>query len=91
MMDESQNEHDDMAHVADAPRPSGGSRLRRLMRRLPMPLLVIAGGIFVFSLLMASKPETKPNDRKERVWSVAARSLTSRLARNSPKTLMDGS
>ena len=48
-------------------------RLRRL--RLPVPLLVITGGILVFSLLLATKPETKPRDKKERVWSVAARTV----------------
>ena len=75
MTDESQNEHDETAYDADASARSEAGRLRRLMRRMPMPLLVIAGGILVFSLLMASKPETKPNDRKERVWSVAARTV----------------
>lgn len=51
-------------------------RGRGFWRRMPLPLLVIAAGIFVFSLLMASKPETKPSDRKERVWSVAARTVS---------------
>ena len=75
MIDESQSEHDETAYDADASARSEAGRLRRLMRRMPMPLLVIAGGVLVFSLLMASKPETKPNDRKERVWSVAARTV----------------
>lgn len=50
-------------------------RARRLLRRLPMPVLVLAIGVLVFSLLLASKPETKPRDNKERVWSVAARTV----------------
>lgn len=51
-------------------------RLRRLMARLPMPVLVLMAGVLVFSLLLASKPETKVRDRKERVWSVAARTVS---------------
>ncbi len=51
-------------------------RARGLLRRLPMPVLVLAIGVLVFSLLLASKPETKPRDNKERVWSVAARTVS---------------
>ncbi len=40
---------------------------------LPIPLLVLAMGFFGFSLLVSSKPETKPVESKEIVWSVTAR------------------
>ena len=46
---------------------------RRL--NLPAPFLVIAGGAFVFVLLVSTRPETKPSTNDERVWSVVARSV----------------
>ncbi|HCD16658.1 MAG TPA: hypothetical protein DEQ83_03350, partial [Rhodobiaceae bacterium] len=44
-----------------------------LHTRLPAPVLVIAAGIFVFVLLVSTRPETKPSTNDERVWSVVAR------------------
>lgn len=46
---------------------------RRL--NLPAPFLVIAAGVFVFVLLVSTRPETKPSTNDERVWSVVARSV----------------
>ncbi len=42
---------------------------------LPIPLLVLAMGFFGFSLLLSSKPQTKPVESKEVVWSVTARQV----------------
>lgn len=49
---------------------------RHRWARLPLPLLVLAAGVFVFSLLVSTKPETKPVENRERVWSVAARTVS---------------
>ena len=46
------------------------------LRRLPVPFLAIAAGVFVFVLLVSTRPETKPSTNDERVWSVVARSVT---------------
>ena len=46
------------------------------LRRLPAPFLAIAVGVFVFVLLVSTRPETKPSTNDERVWSVVARSVT---------------
>ena len=46
---------------------------RRL--NLPAPFLVIVAGVFVFVLLVSTRPETKPSTNDERVWSVVARSV----------------
>ena len=66
-----------MSWLADYRRktsPSGGPvRLRgRLLARLPLPLLVLSFGFFCFALLVSTKPQTKPVENRERVWSVAA-------------------
>ena len=37
-----------------------------------MPLFVLAVAFFGFSLLVSTKPQTKPAENRERVWSVAA-------------------
>lgn len=54
--------------------PSGGPlRLRGgLLARLPLPLLVLSFGFFCFALLVSTKPQTKPVENRELVWSVAA-------------------
>lgn len=42
---------------------------------LPIPFLVLGMGFFGFALLVSTKPETKPVDAQEVVWSVAARTV----------------
>ncbi len=49
-------------------RPSGGGRVRKLL----LPVLVLAGGFIGFSMLVATKPQTKPAENRERAWSVSA-------------------
>ena len=46
------------------------------LQRLPAPFLAIAVGVFVFVLLVSTRPETKPSTNDERVWSVVAQSVT---------------
>ena len=48
--------------------PAGAMRLSKLA----MPVLVLLAGFFVFSMLVATKPETKPAENREIIWSVAA-------------------
>ena len=50
-----------------APRNADGQRWR-----LPVPVLVVAIGMFSFVLLVSTRPETKPSTNEERVWSVVA-------------------
>lgn len=50
-------------------RPSGGRRLVKML----LPLLVLGAGFIGFSMLVATKPQTKPAENRERVWSVAAK------------------
>ena len=52
-------------------RPASGGRLRKIA----MPLLVLMGGFFGFSMLVATKPETKPAENREIIWSVAAQKV----------------
>jgi RND family efflux transporter MFP subunit len=52
-------------------RPALGGRLRKIA----MPLLVLMGGFFGFSMLVATKPQTKPAENSEIVWSVAAQKV----------------
>ena len=59
----------------DGPREGGGGRLRALLRRLPLPLIVLTLGICVFMLLVATRPETKPVENRERVWNVAGKAV----------------
>ncbi|MDA8712329.1 efflux RND transporter periplasmic adaptor subunit [Alphaproteobacteria bacterium] len=40
-----------------------------------MPLLVLMGGFFGFSVLVATKPQTKPAENREITWSVAAQKV----------------
>lgn len=40
-----------------------------------MPLLVLMGGFFGFSMLVATKPQTKPAENREITWSVAAQKV----------------
>ena len=40
-----------------------------------MPVLYCWQVFFIFSLLVATKPETKPAENKEIVWSVAAQKV----------------
>lgn len=42
------------------------------LARLPLPLLVLSFGFFCFALLVSTRPQTKPVENSERVWSVAA-------------------
>ena len=60
-----------MRAQADKLRPSGGMRLSKLA----MPVLVLLAGFFVFSMLVATKPETKPAENREIIWSVAAQKV----------------
>ena len=59
----------------DGPREGGGGRLRALLRRLPLPLIVLTLGVCVFMLLVATRPETKPVENRERVWNVAGKAV----------------
>ena len=52
-------------------RPSEGMRLSKLA----MPVLVLLAGFFIFSMLVATKPETKPAENREIIWSVAAQKV----------------
>ena len=45
------------------------------LAKLVTPILVLVAGFFGFSLLVATKPETKPAENKEIVWSVAAQKV----------------
>ena len=60
-----------MRAQADKLRPSGGLRLSKLA----MPVLVLLAGFFIFSMLVATKPETKPAENREIIWSVAAQKV----------------
>ena len=60
-----------MRAQADKLRPSGGMRLSKLA----MPVLVLLAGFFIFSMLVATKPETKPAENREIIWSVAAQKV----------------
>ncbi len=61
-----------MREQAHKLRPAwGGGRFRKLV----VPLLVLMGGFFGFSMLVATKPQTKPAENIERVWSVAAQTV----------------
>ena len=57
-------------HAVPAAHSKQPGVLRRLVRRLPLPILVLMVGFFAYSFLVASKPETKPEERLERVWVV---------------------
>ena len=59
----------------DSPPEGGGGRLRALLRRLPLPLIVLTLGVCVFMLLVATRPETKPVENRERVWNVAGKAV----------------
>lgn len=59
----------------DGPREGGGGRMRALLRRLPLPLIVLSLGVCVFMLLVATRPETKPVENRERVWNVAGKAV----------------
>lgn len=66
----------EMQNQADKTSPeSADGVIRRLWRRLPLPLFVLVGGLSVFSLLVASKPATKPVENRETVWSVAGKAV----------------
>jgi membrane fusion protein, multidrug efflux system len=52
-------------------RPPGGHRLRKIA----VPVLVLMAGFFGFSMLVATKPQTKPAENRETVWSVAAQKV----------------
>lgn len=56
--------------------PQAGAVRRSRLARLPVPLLVLSMGFFGFALLVSTKPETKPVENRERVWSVAARQIS---------------
>lgn len=45
------------------------------LRKIAMPLLVLMGGFFGFSMLVATKPQTKPAENREITWSVAAQKV----------------
>ncbi len=57
-----------MREQAHKLRPAGSGRLRKLL----LPLVVLAAGFIGFSMLVATKPQTKPAENRERVWSVMA-------------------
>ena len=59
----------------DGPREGGDGRMRALLRRLPLPLIVLSLGVCVFMLLVATRPETKPVENRERVWNVAGKAV----------------
>ena len=59
----------------DSPPEAGGGRMRALLRRLPLPLIVLTLGVCVFMLLAATRPETKPVENRERVWNVAGKAV----------------
>ena len=52
-------------------RPSGGHRLGKIA----VPVLVLMAGFFGFSMLVATKPQTKPAENRETVWSVAVQKV----------------
>lgn len=60
-----------MREQAHKLRPASGGRLRKIA----MPLLVLMGGFFSFSMLVATKPQTKPAENREITWSVAAQKV----------------
>jgi RND family efflux transporter MFP subunit len=60
-----------MREQAHKLRPASGGRLRKIA----MPLLVLMGGFFGFSMLVATKPQTKPAENREITWSVAAQKV----------------
>jgi membrane fusion protein, multidrug efflux system len=45
-------------------------------RKFFLPVLVMAGFAFLFVILMASRPETKPVEPTQRIWSVTAQTVT---------------
>lgn len=55
----------DQAHKL---RPSGAGRLKKIV----LPMVVLAAGFLGFSLLVSTKPQTKPAENRERIWSVEA-------------------
>jgi RND family efflux transporter MFP subunit len=60
-----------MREQAHKLRPASEGRLRKIA----MPLLVLMGGFFGFSMLVATKPQTKPAENREITWSVAAQKV----------------
>lgn len=60
-----------MREQAHKLRPASGGRLWKIA----MPLLVLMGGFFGFSMLVATKPQTKPAENREITWSVAAQKV----------------
>ena len=60
-----------MRAQAEKLRPSRMGRVAKLVT----PILVLVAGFFGFSMLVATKPETKPAENKEIVWSVAAQKV----------------
>lgn len=59
----------------ETPGAAGGGLVRALLRRLPLPLIALTLGICVFMLLVATRPETKPVENRERVWNVAGKAV----------------
>ena len=57
-----------MSDQAHKLRPSGSGRLKKI----GLPILVLGIGFLSFSLLVSTKPQTKPAENRERVWSVKA-------------------
>lgn len=51
------------------------ARLGPRGRRIVLPFVVLVLAFFGYSLLLASKPETKPAQNQQRVWSVAAQQV----------------
>ena len=45
-------------------------------RKFFLPVLVMAGFVFLFVILMATRPETKPVEPTQRIWSVKAQTVT---------------
>ncbi len=46
-----------------------------LARRLPMPVFLLVLALLIFSLLVATKPQTKPVEGRERVWAVKTQTV----------------
>jgi RND family efflux transporter MFP subunit len=51
-------------------------RGRGFWRRLPLPLIVLTLGVCAFMVLVTTRPETKPVENRETVWSVAGKAVS---------------
>ena len=60
---------------------AGGTRRRRILRQVLLPVLVLAGASAIFGILMATRTVIQPEPPVERVWAVGAASIKQETTR----------